>query len=162
MGIEIAKQKKDPYLLVRYLLFENQLSQMDNQECNVFSLLKGFIRSGQGSLAKAIIREGRLLHCPQEYALDFAIDFLRTEDKEEANLLFDLSYPDFLFHGHTQYRNEYQNLKQQNGILKQWVKTAGYFLDWPNIEKKYQPLLLIYNLLTLMMITIDLMQTHTN
>ena len=133
-GIDIARQQKDPYLLIRYLLFENQLSQMDNQNYGVISLVKDFIRNGQSSLAKSVIREGRVLHCSQEYAMNLAIEFLKIGDREEANLLFELSYPSFLSlkvgHSHT-----YQNSKEKFHILKTWVKSASYFIEWLDIER---------------------------
>ena len=135
-GIEIARQKKDPYLLVRYLLMENQLSQMDNQDYSVFSLLEDFIKMGRGSLAKAIIREGRQLHCSQEHAMDLAIEFLKQGDREEANLLFELSYPDFLMKRQEKNNFGYHDIRNKTNTLIKWVKTAAYFISWSNIEKR--------------------------
>lgn len=135
-GVEIGRQKQDPYLLVRYLLMENQLSQMENQDYSVFSVLEDFIGIGLGSLAKAIIREGRQLHCSQEYAMDLAIDFLKQGDREEANLLFELSYPDFLMRRPEEHGYGFQDLREKKNSLLNWVKTAAYFISWNDIYKR--------------------------
>ena len=135
-GVDIGRVKKDPYLLVRYMLLENQLSQMDNQEYSVFSIVDEFIASGRSYLAKAIIREGRQLHCSQDYAMDLAITYLKQGDKEEANLLFELSYPDFLARRPEEHHNRYRDLESKIASLTNWVNTASYFMSWEDIEKK--------------------------
>lgn len=135
-GVDIGRIKKDPYLLVRYMLLENQLSQMGNQDYSVLTLVDVFIASGRGNLAKAIIREGRQLHCSQEYAMELAVAFLRHGDREEANLLFELSYPTFLARRPEEHHNRYHDLKDKIESLTKWVETAGYFISWENIEKR--------------------------
>lgn len=134
-GVEIAKQRKDPYLVVRYLLFENQLSQMDFQDYSVMSLTKDFVWSGRCSLAKSILREGLHLHCSQTYAMTMAMEFCKTGDKDEGALLFDLSYPEFLSPGYNERKHQHQDYREQREMLELWVKTAGYFLDWEEVEK---------------------------
>ena len=134
-GVEIARQRRDPYLLVRYLLLENQISQMDNQDYGVLSLVEEFIHTGRGKIAKAIIREGRELHCASEYALELAVEFLKTGDREEANLLFELSYPVYLSTKPTGRHHFHLDPREKYRSLKIWVKTAGYFVDWPDIER---------------------------
>lgn len=135
-GVEIARRKKDPYLLVRYLFMENQISQMGNQDYSVLSLTEEFIHTGRSTLAKAIVREGRQLYCSQEYAMTLAVEYFNTGDKDEANLLFALSYPEFLSHKPDDRRNTYRELKDKMKYLKDWVKTAGYFLAWSDIERQ--------------------------
>ena len=135
-GVDIGRIKKDPYLLVRYMLLENQLSQMGNQDYSVLNLVDVFIASGRGNLAKAIIREGRQLHCSQEYAMELAVAFLRQGDKEEANLLFELSYPTFLSRRPEEHHNRYRDLKDKIDSLTKWVETAGYFISWEDIAKR--------------------------
>lgn len=135
-GVDIGRIKKDPYLLVRYMLLENQLSQMGNQDYSVLTLVDEFIASGRGNLAKAIIREGRQLHCSQEYAMELAVAFLRQGDKEEANLLFELSYPTFLSRRPEEHHNRYRDLKDKIESLTKWVETAGYFISWEDIAKR--------------------------
>ncbi len=135
-GVEIARQKKDPYLLIRFLLLENQLSQMEHQDYSVFSLIKEFIHTGRGALAKAIIREGRILHCSQEFAMDIAIEFLKSGDKEESAELFGLTYPDFLSRGYDESNHFHHDISAKKNILESWVRTAGYFLNWNVIEQK--------------------------
>lgn len=135
-GVDIGRIRKDPYLLVRYLLFENQLNQMENQDYSVLTIVDDFIATGRGNLAKAIIREGRQLHCSQDYAMSLAVAFLRQGDKEEANLLFELSYPTFLYRRPEEYHNKYRDLKDKIETLTTWVKTAGYFISWEDIAKR--------------------------
>lgn len=135
-GVEIARRKKDPYMLVRYLFLENQISQMDNQDYSVLSLTEEFIHTGRSTLAKAIVREGRQLYCSQEYAMTLAVEYFNTGDKDEANLLFALSYPEFLSHKPEDRRNTYRELKDKKEYLADWVRTAGYFLEWADIERQ--------------------------
>lgn len=135
-GVEIAQRRRNPYLLVRYLLFENQLTQMDNQELSVLSLAEDFIHTGRSTLAKAVVREDRQLHCSQHYALELAVAYLKVGDKDEANLLFTLSYPEFLSHKPEEHHNRYRDLQNKEEYLKKWVKTAGYFMEWSDIEKQ--------------------------
>lgn len=135
-GVEIGKIWKDPYLLVRYLLLDNQLSQMENQDYSVLTIVDDFIATGRGSLAKTIIREGRQLHCSQDYAMELAVAFLRHGDKEEANLLFELSYPSFLFRRPEEHHNRYRDFKEKTESLTKWVETAGYFIGWEDIAKR--------------------------
>lgn len=135
-GVDIGKIKKDPYLLVRYMLLENQLSQMENQDYSVLTIVEEFIASGRGNLAKAIIREGRLLHCSQDYAMDLAVAYLKQGDKAEANLLFDLSYPDFLARRPEEHHNRFGDLRNKIESLTNWIKTAAYFVGWEDIEKR--------------------------
>lgn len=134
-GVEIAKQRKDPYLVVRYLLLENQLSQMNFQDYSVMSLTKEFIWSGRSSLAKSILREGLRLHCPQTYAMTMAMEFCKAGDKDEGALLFDLSYPSFLAPRYDERNPLHHDYREQREVLELWVKTAGYFLDWEAVEK---------------------------
>lgn len=135
-GVEIARRRRDPYLLVRYLLFENQLTQMDNQDLSVLSLAEDFIHTGRSTLAKAVVREDRQLHCSQHYALELAVAYLKVGDKDEANLLFTLSYPEFLSHKPEEHHNRYRDLQNKEEYLTEWVKTAGYFMEWTDIEKQ--------------------------
>lgn len=135
-GVDIGKIKKDPYLLVRYMLLENQLSQMENQDYSVLTIVDEFIASGRGNLAKAIIREGRQLYCSQDYAMDLAVAYLKQGDKEEANLLFELSYPDFLARRPEEHHNRFGDLRNKIESLTNWIKTAAYFVGWEDIEKR--------------------------
>lgn len=133
-GVEIAKQRKDPYLVVRYLLLENQLSQMDSQDYSVMSLTKEFVWSGRCSLAKSILREGLRLYCSQTYAMTMAMEFCKAGDKDEGALLFDLSYPEFLSPGYNERKYQHNDYREQRETLELWVRTAGYFLDWEEVE----------------------------
>src|SRR5574344_543615 len=135
-GVEIARMKKDPYLLLRYFLLDNQLGLMGNQDYSVLDLVEYFISSGRDNLAKAIVREGRQLHCTQEFAMSLAIIYLKQGDREEANLLFELSYPDFLSKRPEEHHYQYDDLRQKTAILMKWIETAGYFLSWKDIEGK--------------------------
>lgn len=135
-GVDIGKIKKDPYLLVRYMLLENQLSQMENQDYSVLTIVEEFIATGRGNLAKAIIREGRLLHCSQDYAMDLAVAYLKQGDKEEANLLFDLSYPDFLARRPEEHHNRFGDLRNKIESLTNWIKAAAFFVGWEDIERR--------------------------
>lgn len=135
-GVDIGKIKNDPYLLVRYMLLENQLSQMENQDYSVLTIVDEFIASGRGNMAKSIIREGRQLHCSQDCAMDLAVAYLKQGDKEEANLLFELSFPNFLSRRPEEHHNKYGDLRYKIESLTNWIRVAGFFVGWEDIEKR--------------------------
>lgn len=136
--ISIAKQKKDVYLLVRCLLFEAQLSQMDNLGYSSISLVEDLVIMGETSLAKTIIREDNKLHCEASYALKLAKSFLQSDNKTEASKLFDLAYPDYVVNPSGRRSVNRVEFDEELSKLKMWVNTASYFMSWVQIEEKIE------------------------
>lgn len=137
-AISIAKQKKDVYLLVRCLLFEAQLSQMENLGYSSISLVEDLVKMGETSLAKAIIREDNKLHCEASYALIIAKSFLQSGNKTEASKLFDLAYPDYIVNPSGRRSVNRAEINEELSKLKMWVNTASYFISWVQIEEKIE------------------------
>lgn len=135
-AISIAKQKKDVYLLVRCLLFEAQLTQMDNLGYSSLSLVEDLVKMGEMSLAKAIVREDNKLHCEASYALNLTKSFLQSGDKMEASKLFDLAYPDYTVRPSGRRYVNRAEFNDELSKLKIWVNTASYFMPWVQIEEK--------------------------
>lgn len=137
-AISIAKQKKDVYLLVRCMLFEAQLSQMDNLEYSSVSLVDDLVKMGETSLAKAIVREDNKLHCEASFALNLAKSFLQSGDKMEASKLFDLAYPDYIVRPSGRKYVNRAEFNDELSKLKIWVNTASYFMPRVQIEERIE------------------------
>ena len=137
-AITIAKQKKDPYLLVRYMLFETQLSQMEYLDYSSLSLVEEFVRLGDFSLAKSLVREGNTLHCDIYSALETSKLFLQFDDRMEATKLFDLAYPDYIRKGFDNSVHLKDTFDNEFNTLKTWVNVAAFFLPWSRIKTEIE------------------------
>lgn len=137
-ALSIAKQKRDPYLLIRYMLFDVQLSQMDNLDYSSLTLIKEFIQLGKGDLAKAIIREDNKLHCNTSYALELAKLFLKSGDKVEASKLFDLAYPEYVGKRGSNRGLNRMEFDGESSKLKLWVNVATFFMSSSKIEENIE------------------------
>jgi len=135
-AVSIAKQKKDAYLLVRYMLFEVQLSQMENLDYSSLSLVEEFIHMGEVTLAKSITREDNKLHCNTSYALQLAKLYFKSGDKEEAAKLFDLAYPEYVTQPLNDRGLNRAEFDDELKKLSSWVNTAAYFMPWETVEEK--------------------------
>jgi len=133
---KIAAEKKDPYLILRYLLMGCQLSQMEHVNYSAFTLVEEFITLGESKLAKVQIREGHILHCRQKEAIKLARTFFSKGDKGEANFLFEISYPYFLAMDPQIFRNTENEFIEEIEVLKEWIKTAAYFIPSEKIKEK--------------------------
>jgi len=96
MGVEIARKRQDPYLLARYLLFQEQLSRMGGQELSVMSLVDDFLKMGNAPLAKGIVLSNNTLHCSPGKALNLVGAFCDAGLPDVARELFSMSYPPFM------------------------------------------------------------------
>lgn len=132
----IASSKKDVYLLIRTLFLQSQLSQMEMQDYSSLTLVDEFLEMGYSDMAKMQIREGRELKCNTTYALRLARYFCQVDDKAEANILFELSYPEFLSHDPDEFHNRYNALRERHLLLEEWVYTATYFLPLDRIDSE--------------------------
>ena len=132
----IASSKKDVYLLMRTLFLQSQLSQMKMQDYSSLTLVDEFLELGYSDMAKMQIREGRELKCNTNYALKLARNFCQVEDKAEANILFELSYPEFLSHKPDEFHNRYNALRERHLLLEEWIHTAPYFLSLDRIDSE--------------------------
>jgi hypothetical protein len=131
LGIEIASRKKDVYALVRYTFllaeFERRLLNIDPA-----ALTEEFLFLGKNTVAKKYLRSGNTLHCNPSYALKYARDFIRFGDRLEANILFNLAYPDYILEDKIEIpeTRRYEDIRDTIG---EWIRTASYFLDFNDI-----------------------------
>ena len=121
---------------MRTLFLQSQLSQMEMQDYSSLTLVDEFLELGYSDMAKMQIREGRELKCNTNYALKLARNFCQVEDKAEANILFELSYPEFLSHKPDEFHNRYNALRERHLLLEEWIHTAPYFLSLDRIDSE--------------------------
>ncbi len=126
-AVQIALKIDDPYLMVRLLLLQSQLSQMGNQEFNSLDLIEPFLQLGMVDMAKRQIRDGGELRCTPQYAMTLAREFYQYGHSEEANLLFQFTYPDFLSTPLKESRRFSHDVDDQIKYLTEWIQTAVYF-----------------------------------
>ena len=109
---------------------------MKMQDYNASILIKDFLQLGISDLAKCQIRDGHILKCSQEYAMQLARYFYHNNDFKEANILFDLSYPEFLTRSTKNNHKHYRIIEDYIESLKEWVYTAIYFQAAEHVEQK--------------------------
>lgn len=126
-AVQIALKKDDPYMMIRMLLLQSQLSQMDNQEFNSLDLIEPFLQLGMVDMAKRQIRDGSELRCTQQYAMTLAREFYLYGHVEEANQLFQYTYPDFISSPLKESRKFSHDVNDQTEYLTEWVQSAVYF-----------------------------------
>lgn len=133
-GIEIARILRDPYLLVRYMLFEDQLSQMGSKDGSALTLVEDFLQMGESEFAKKLLRDDvNKPHCPIEHALYLSKEFFLAREKDEAKELFEMSYPPFM----NKRLNKGENNQYKAGFeLDSWTRTA---LRWVNTAACFHP-----------------------
>lgn len=135
-AINIAKQQKNPYLLVRYLLFEAQLSQMGNVNYSCLSLVEDFVKAGKIALATSIVRDDNRLYCSLSYARELAKMLMVSGNHVEAAKLFDLSYPAYIVKPEPKHGVNRAEYREELDELKSWVNAAAYFMPLDKIEEK--------------------------
>ncbi len=135
-AIDIAKQQKNPYLLVRYLLFEAQLSQMGNVNYSCLSLVEDFVKAGKIALTTSIVRDDKRLYCSLSYARELAKILMASGNHVEATKLFDLSYPVYILKPEPKQGVNRAEYREELDELKSWVNAATYFMPLDKIGEK--------------------------
>ena len=132
LGIEIAKDRLDPYLLVRYLF---ALSELERRLFNIdpASFLKEFIDLGE--VAKDYLRSGKTLFCSESFALRASRLFIEHEDKVESNILFNLAEPEYVSENGIRINDNHRYDEVKN-TLEEWCQIAPYFYDTTEILKR--------------------------
>lgn len=126
LGLKIGAEKKDVYILYCYWLMEAEMQMRLNSEYSALNMVEDLIQIKEYDKAKAILHSEHQLNCPADYALKYSRVFSNLGDIKEAKILFDLSYPSFLYQ-----RNERKNsydFRNRGNTLKEWIRTATYFL----------------------------------
>lgn len=133
---QIAANNEDPYLMARICLLKSGVDQMKMQDYKASILIKDFLQLGMSDMAKCQIRDGQILQCSQEYAMQLARYFYHNNDFKEAKILFDLSYPEFLTQSTKNNHKHYRIIEDYIESLKEWVYTAIYFQAAERVEQK--------------------------
>lgn len=131
-GVEIARQRRDPYLLVRYMLFEAQLSQM-GQNYSATSFVKDLLELGEVALAKKIVLSDNELHCDPGRALYLSTLFYDAGESDEAKELFDRAYPPFMY---KRLDKREENRYKAGYELEAWTNDA---LSWVYAATRFHP-----------------------
>lgn len=135
-AVRLAAKRKDIYLLTRYMLYKSQLDQMSMQDYSALALTDELIQLGYVEEAKMQIREHKTLMCSQNNALQLARLFKQRKDIVEANILFELGYPEFLSRSVSEFHNHYNEIREHLKLLKEWVSTAVLFMDIEQVDNK--------------------------
>ena len=140
MGVEITRKRQDPYLLARYLLFQEQLSRMERQELSVLSLVNDFLKMGNAPLAKGIILSNNKLHCSPGEALNLVVAFCDAGLQDVAKELFSLAYPPFMNkridrRETNRYRAGYEQEAWLDTSLR-WAYAAASFYPWQYVKEQ--------------------------
>lgn len=136
-GLAIAKEEKNPYLIVRYLLMKSQVGQMSQQNYDGLYIIPELLKVGRTDLAKFLIHNGGELHCNQQFALDLALDFIAIGDFTEANVLLDMSYPAFLMDDPKEKSRDYNHVNAMSELVEKWVGIATYLIPSEKIKEHY-------------------------
>lgn len=136
-GLAIAKDEKDPYLIVRYLLMKSQVSQMSQQDYNGLDIIPELLKAGRVNLAKFLMHGGGELHCNQLFTLKLAMDFIAISDITEANILLDMAYPAFLMEDPKERNREYNGIRGLSELAEKWIEVAAYLIPKEKIEEHY-------------------------
>lgn len=136
MAAEIAWAKNDPYLMLRVLLLQSQINQMDGQEYSSVNLVEDLMRIGEGEIAKNQIQDDNVRKCEVRYALQLSRDFYHAGDMQEAEFLFNASYPQLFSESYEQSRRRRYGSDENLETCEEWVRTAVYFRNLETIEEK--------------------------
>ena len=131
---QIALKRDDPYMMIRVMLLQSEISQMGNQEYNSLDLVESFLQAGMVDLARRQIRDGNEIHCSQNYAMFAARLFDQCGYKEDAKQLFEFSYPDFISLPLKESRKFSHDVKDQVEYLTEWVRTAVHFMTMEEVD----------------------------
>lgn len=136
-GLEIGKEEKNPYLIVRYLLMKSQIGQMSQQDYDGLNIVPELLKVGRADLAKFLIHSGGELHCNQQFALGLALDFMAVDDITEANILLDMSYPSFLMEDPKERSQDFNHVNAMSELAEKWIETAAYLIPKEKIVEHY-------------------------
>ncbi len=134
LGIEVAKKRLDPYLLVRYLFALSEFHQRtDNFE--PLSFFEEFLELKEFGIAKSYLRNGKTLLCNESFALSAASTFMKFEDRTEANILFNLAEPNYILDTGIVVKDDFRYDEIEN-VLEKWCEVAHHFYSISDILAK--------------------------
>ncbi|MFC4163894.1 hypothetical protein ACFOWU_09525 [Epilithonimonas zeae] len=131
LGIEISRKQNNLIVLLKYLFCSAEIeSRLFN--INPASLTEELLEINKFSEAVGYLRSGNVLHCSESYALKASRIFLNFGYKSEAELLYNLAYPEIIINQKILIENSH-NYRDTKDSLQEWVTTAAYFESIDNI-----------------------------
>lgn len=144
LGIEIAKQTRDVRTLVRYLF---SLAEIERRLYNIdpASFTEELLLLNKSESAKNYLRTGNTLHCSEAYAFKAARLFIEFDHKSEAEILFNLAYPEVI----TDFGiiiDDSHNYEVIKDTLEEWILTAPNFVEASTIFSKIENIKFLGNI----------------
>ena len=125
LGIEISRKQNSLIFLLKYLFcsaeIERRLFNIDPA-----SLTEELLQINKFSEAVGYLRSGNVLHCSESYALKASRIFFNFGHKSEAELMYNLAYPEIINNQKILIENSH-NYKETKDSLQEWAATAAYF-----------------------------------
>lgn len=131
LGVEIARQKKDIKVLVRYLF---SLAEIERRLFNIDpgSFTEELLFLNKFDLARDYLRTGNTMHCNESYAFKACRLFIEFGHKSEGATLYNLAYPEIIKDSgiHIDDSHRYEEIRDS---LEEWVYTSPFFETTENI-----------------------------
>jgi|TARA_R100000479_G_scaffold51000_3_gene23995 hypothetical protein len=131
LGVEIARQKKDIKVLVRYLF---SLAEIERRLFNIDpgSFTEELLFLNKFDLARDYLRTGNTIHCNESYAFKACRLFIEFGHKSEGATLYNLAYPEIIKDSgiHIDDSHRYEEIRDS---LEEWVYTSPFFETTENI-----------------------------
>ncbi|MBC7389318.1 MAG: ATP-binding protein [Opitutaceae bacterium] len=92
-GFRIAKERHDPYLMIRFLF---ALSELESRKryTTASSFTKQFLQLGENGIARQLIRNNNRVLVNTDFALEICVLLYEMNQQEEAKMLFSLAEPE--------------------------------------------------------------------
>lgn len=125
LGVEISRKQNNLIVLLKYLFcsaeIERRLFNIDPA-----SLTEELLQMNKFKEAVGYLRSGNVLHCSESYALKASRIFFNFGYKSEAELLYNLAYPEIITNQKILIENSH-TYRETKDSLQEWVTTAAYF-----------------------------------
>ena len=131
LGVEISRKQNNLIVLLKYLFcsaeIERRLFNIDPA-----SLTEELLQMNKFKEAVGYLRSGNVLHCSESYALKASRIFFNFGYKSEAELLYNLAYPEIITNQKILIENSH-TYRETKDSLQEWATTAAYFESIDNI-----------------------------
>lgn len=131
LGVEIARQRKDIKVLVRYLF---SLAEIERRLFNIdpASFTEKLLFLNKFDLARDYLRTGNTLHCSESYAFKACRLFIKFGHKSEGATLYNLAYPEIITDSGILIDDSHR-YEEIRDSLEEWIHTAPFFESTENI-----------------------------
>jgi hypothetical protein len=127
LGIQIADELQDHVILVRYLFL---LSELFNRTFyfDPMGFVDQHLEIDNFAIAKNYMRDDHILHSSKQSAQSTAEDFFFCGEKDEAQKLYNLGYPDQVFDGKISLESDHE-YEVAVKVVEKWASVAVLFED---------------------------------